>query len=346
MLKFAIWVAAVLALAIALTSPLWAGALFAGEGSNDRGEGATWGVPLAIGIAAYTLTAATNGVLAGTQRWGAFAALALLDGVLRFGLVAAVLIADLGATALAWAVALPLPIAYIVVLLVVWRHVVSQASVSLTTRELSANVGRTLLASSANALLVNGAPILLSVFARTDQATLGAVILAVTLTRAPILVPLTALQSMLIARFSADRSRANALLAKVVLVVVALTAVIAGVLGLWGAALLEFFFGAGFVLGPGLLAGLVAAAGCLGILTATGAGVLARDRHSWFAAGWVLAALTAVAMLALAPLELGTRTVLALSLGPVLGAVLHVAVLRIAVLARHADTSRAEGAPE
>ncbi|MEB0222588.1 hypothetical protein, partial [Pseudomonas sp. AB12(2023)] len=56
---------------------------------------------------------------------------------------------------------------------------------------------------SATAVIINGFPLLLAFFAlATEKAELGALILAITITRAPVLVPLMALQSYLITRFS------------------------------------------------------------------------------------------------------------------------------------------------
>ena len=317
-LAFALVLAATLLLAIGATSPAWSGVLF-GAGAGG------WGLPLAIAVASYALVAAVNGILAGTGRWGAFALLAVIDGALRLALVALALALDLGGTALAWAVALPFPVSLAVVLLGNRRAVRAHAAVAGTTGALAANTARTLTASVATAVLINGFPVFLSAFGRTDQATLGAVILAVTLTRAPILVPLTALQSMLIARLSAAREGRTRTLLVVLAIVAALAALVAGAVWAWGGPLLARFFGAGFVLAPATLAGLVAAAGALGVLTATGAAALALERHTVFAAGWVLAAAVALALLALLPLSLEARVVLALLVGPLLGAALHLA---------------------
>lgn len=317
-ITFALWIGAALLVVIATTSPLWAAALF-GAGTD------AWGLPLAIAVGSYALVAATNGVLAGTGHWGAFALLAVIDGVLRLALVAVVLFAGLGETALAWAVAIPFPVSLAIVFFGNRGVIASGSRVDGTLGSLSRNTGRTLTASVASAILINGFPVFLSLFGRSDQATLGAVILAVTLTRAPILVPLTALQSMLIARFSSAREGSAKLLVVVVAGLAAFTALIAGFVWLWGGPLLNSFFGEGFVLAPATLAGLVAASGCLGILTATGAATLAAERHTSFAAGWMIAAALALGILALAPTGLELRVVLALAVGPLIGSAWHAA---------------------
>ncbi|QIM19290.1 hypothetical protein G7066_13235 [Leucobacter coleopterorum] len=285
-------------------------------------------MPLAIAVSAYALVAATNGILAGTGQWAAFALLAVIDGVLRLVLVGLALGLDLGGTALAWAVAIPFPVSLAIVFFVKARTIRANTLVAGTAGGLAANMSRTLTASIAAAILINGFPVFISLFGRTDEDTLGAIILAVTLTRAPILVPINALQSMLIARLSGATAGRNRLLALVLAVITVLTMFVAGVVWLWGGPLLAAFFGEGFVLSASTLAGLVAAAGCLGVLTATGAAALALKRHSFFAAGWVVAAVFALAALAFLPASLETRIVLGLVVGPLLGAVVHLAALR------------------
>lgn len=320
-LRFALIIAATLLVVIGATSPLWSEALF-GPGS------ATWGVPLAVAVAAYVLVAATNGILAGTGLWASFALLAVIDGVLRLGLVALALGLGLDGTALAWAVAIPFPVSLAVVFFSKARTIRANTLIAGAPSKLAANMSRTLTASVAAAILINGFPVFLSLFGRTDKDHLGAIILAVTLTRAPILVPINALQSMLIARLSGTKEGRARTLALVLLVIAALTALVAAAAWIWGAPLLDIFFGKGFVLSGATLAGLVAAAGCLGVLTATGAAALALERHSLFAAGWVVAAVFALATLALLPAELDTRIVLGLVAGPLLGAGVHLTALR------------------
>ncbi|QIK63004.1 hypothetical protein G7068_07200 [Leucobacter viscericola] len=320
-LRFALLIAVALLVLVGATSPLWSEALF-GTGT------ATWGVPLAIAVAAYAIVAATNGILAGTSQWAAFALLAVIDGVLRLVLVGLALGLHLGGTALAWAVAIPFPVSLAVVFFIKARTIRANTLVAGTAGSLAANMSRTLAASVAAAILINGFPVFMSLFGRTDDDTLGALNLAVILTRAPILVPINALQSMLIARLSGATAGRNRLFALVLAVIATLTVLVAGVVWLWGGPLLAAFFGEDFLLSASTLAGLVAAAGCLGVLTATGAAALALERHSFFAAGWIVAAAFALAILAFLPASLETRIVLGLVVGPLLGAVVHLAALR------------------
>lgn len=316
LIRFAAIVGSGMIVVLASTGLLWAGPLFGVENVD-------WAAPLAVAVGFYVGVAALNGILAGSGQWSAFAAVPLIDGVLRLILVAAVLWLDADRTALAWAVAVPFPVSLAVVAAARARAVRRRALVAESYRSLSANVGRTIVASSANAVLVNGFPVVLAVLVGGDQAALGAVVLALTLTRAPILVPLTALQSMLIARFSSFPDAARRLMTTVVTALIVLTPLLAVIAGVWGTTVLKAFFGQGFAIPGPLLFGLVLASGCLGLLTVTGAWVLARGRHSAFAAGWVIACAVSVVTVALVPGEVGLRTVIALIVGPIMGAAWH-----------------------
>lgn len=330
-MRFAGVLGVVLLLVIGATGWWWTRPLF-GEGHE------VWAIPLAIAVASYVGVTALNGILAGRGAWTPFAAIPLIDGLLRLLLVAIVLWLGWGGTALAWAVAIPFPVSLAVVLLWQRSFVKKNGAIAGGYKKLAVNSSRTVLASSANALLVNGFPVVLSIFAGADQDALGAVVLALTLTRAPILVPLTALQSMLIARFSGKRSSTNRFMVLVMVGIVVVAAVIALAVWLWGEAVLGWIFGGGFVVAGWLLAGLVFASGCLGLLTVTGAAALASQRHNGFAAGWVIAAVVAIALVAVLPFAVGERTVLALIVGPVLGAIWHLIALQ-----RHCGSTRIIG---
>jgi len=152
------------------------------------------------------------------------------------------------------------------------------------------------------------------------------VILAVTLTRAPLLVPLTAMQGNLIAHFVDQRTeRLRALMGPAVAVV---GLGLAGVLvaGLFGPWLLRTAFGPEYRAGGALLALLTTAAVAIALLTLTGAAAVAAALHRAYSLGWVGATLASVLLLLL-PLDLQTRTVVALLCGPLVGIAVHLAAL-------------------
>ena len=151
-------------------------------------------------------------------------------------------------------------------------------------------------------------------------------ILAGTLTRAPLLVPLTAMQGNLIAHFVDERTqRLRALIVPAALVggIGALGVLAAGLLGPW---LLRVGFGPDYQAGGALLAWLTAAAVAIALLTLTGAAAVAAALHRAYALGWV-GATVAATLLLLLPLPLETRTIIALLCGPLLGIGVHLAAL-------------------
>jgi O-antigen/teichoic acid export membrane protein len=158
----------------------------------------------------------------------------------------------------------------------------------------------------------------------------GVVILAVTLTRAPLLVPMTAMQGNLIAYFvdHAARHRGARLRALVkpaaVIMVVGFPGILAaGLLGPW---LLRVAFGPQYQTSGTLLAWLTAAAVSIAVLTLTGSATVAAALHRAYALGWVAATVAAAGLLTL-PLDLATRTVVALLCGPLVGIAVHLAAL-------------------
>jgi O-antigen/teichoic acid export membrane protein len=171
-----------------------------------------------------------------------------------------------------------------------------------------------------------GFPVLLKLTSGQLGAAGGVVILAVTLTRAPLLVPLTAMQGNLIAHFVDERTeRLRALIAPATVVggIGAIGVLTAGLVGPW---LLRVGFGPGYHAANALLAWLTAAAVAIALLTLTGAATVAAALHRAYALGWV-SATVASTLLLLLPLPLQTRTVVALLCGPLVGIGVHLAAL-------------------
>ncbi|ETB36225.1 hypothetical protein O975_19955, partial [Mycobacterium avium subsp. paratuberculosis 11-1786] len=181
-------------------------------------------------------------------------------------------------------------------------------------------------AAGASAILVMGFPVLLKLTSAELGAQGGVIILAVTLTRAPLLVPLTAMQGNLIAHFVDERSdRVRALIgpAAIVGAIGAVGVLAAGVLGPW---VLRVVFGPQYQAGSALLAWLTAAAVAIAMLTLTGAAAVAAALHRAYALGWVGATVASGLLLAL-PLSLQTRTVVGLLCGPLVGIGVHLVAL-------------------
>ena len=111
------------------------------------------------------------------------------------------------------------------------------------------------MASSATAALVVGFPLLLRL-TTSDAAysTAAPLILAVSLTRAPLLIPLGSYQGVAITHFVDHPDRVIGLLARIGAVVAVITAVGSGLASLIGPWLMTAFFGDSYGVSPVLLA--------------------------------------------------------------------------------------------
>lgn len=307
------------AAAIGATSPLWASHVFA--------ESRTLSVALlAAGLAGFCLHATLLGMLAGTGRWAHYGALMVTDAATRLALAAVAFALGWGLAGYLWAT-VGGSLAWLL-LLILSPAVRSAARLATAggVRRFLRGAAHSIAAAGASAILVMGFPVLLKATSGQLGAAGGVVILAVTLTRAPLLVPMTALQGNLIAHFVDRRSaRLRALLAPAAIIVGlgAVGVVAAPLVGPW---ILRTAFGPDYVTSGALLAWLTAAAVSIALLTLTGAAAVAAALHRAYAAGWV-GATAAAALLLTLPLALETRTVLALVFGPLVGIAVHLTAL-------------------
>ena len=307
------------ALAIAASSPLWSGRVFAEAHWLSVGL-------LSAGLAGFCVHATLLGMLAGTNHWTQYGALMVTDAVIRVAVAVATFVIGWGLVGFLWATVAG-AVAWLI--MVVASPTTRSAARLLTlggTATFLRGAAHSITAAGASAILVMGFPVLLKATSNQLGAEGGVVILAVTLTRAPLLVPLTAMQGNLIAHFVDERTeRLRALIAPAALVggIGALGVLAAGLVGPW---LLRAGFGPDYHASGALLAWLTAAAVAIAMLTLTGAATVAAAMHRTYALGWV-GATVASALLLLLPLPLETRTVVALLCGPLVGIAVHLAAL-------------------
>jgi hypothetical protein len=307
------------ALAIASTSPLWSGQVFA--------EARWLSVALlSVGLAGFCLHATLLGTLAGANRWTQYGALMVTDAVIRVTVAAAAFVVGWSLIGFLWATVA----GAVAWLIMIAASPTTRAAARLLTPGGTATFLRgaahSITAAGASAILVMGFPVLLKVTSTELGAEGGVVILTVTLTRAPLLVPLTAMQGNLIAHFVDERTaRLRALIAPAVLIggIGAVGVAAAGLVGPW---LLRVGFGPDYHADSALLAWFTAAAAAIAMLTLTGAAAVAAALHRAYALGWVGATLASTLLLLL-PLPLETRAVLALLCGPLVGIGAHLAAL-------------------
>jgi O-antigen/teichoic acid export membrane protein len=312
-------VGVVAAVAIAGSSPLWSAHVFV--------ESRWLSVALlSVGLAGFCLHATLLGMLAGLNRWTQYGSLMVTDAGLRVIVAAATFIIGWGLVGYLWATVAG-AVAWLILLIA--SPSTRSAARMLTpgdTATFLRGAAHSIAAAGASAILVMGFPVLLKATSGDLGATGGVVILAVTLTRAPLLVPLTAMQGNLIAHFVDQRTeRLKALVAPAAVVSgLGLLGVLgAGLLGPW---LLRTGFGPDYLAGGALLAWLTTAAIAIAMLTLTGAATVAAALHRAYSLGWV-SATVASTLLLLLPLQLETRTVVALLCGPLVGIAVHLGAL-------------------
>ena len=304
---------------VALTSLLWAPHVF----TQQRPLSVAL---LSLGLAGFCMHATLLGMLAGAGRWSHYGALMVTDAVIRVAVAAAAFLFGWGLVGYLWAT---------VGGAVAWFLVLACSPAARSVAEMSTRgdvsgflrgAAHSIAAAGASAILVMGFPVLLKATSGHLGAAGGVVILAVTLTRAPLLVPMTAMQGNLIAHFvdhSSARLRALVAPAAVIAAVGAMGVLAAYLVGPW---LLQTAFGPEYRTSGTLLAWLTAAAAMIALLTLTGAATVAAALHRAYAFGWV-GATAAAALLLCLPLALETRTVVALLCGPLVGIAAHLAAL-------------------
>lgn len=304
------------AVVVAASSPLWAPTILPDDTFLRVAI-------LSAACIAYAGHSSLAGASGGSQRWPLFAGLAGTEALFRLLLVVVVvstvstrlgLEAASAAGAIAW-------------LLVLCFHPSSRSLVraraDVGVLSLLVNSGHAMLSSAATAALVTGFPILLSATTSTEQyADAAPLILAISLTRAPIMIPLQAFQSVLISRFvglkGTSLTGAVARPAAALLALGGAGAIAAGLLGPW----IMLIFGPAYVVSPLTMAALTFAGCLMAVLTVTGTACLARGQHAVYSVGWITATATSFVLL-LVPGSLDSRVILSLLLGPVAGILVH-----------------------
>jgi hypothetical protein len=298
--------------AVGLTGALWAPQVF----------GSRWPALLGatvVGTALFSVHVAIAGVASGRRVWSGYSLLVAGETATRLALFVVVVLAAAGVAgfALASAVASGFWVAATLAS-TRYRHLWTQrveGDVGGLVRRLVASCG----AAGVSALLLVGYPVLLRVTTPDDVfAGAAPIVLAVSLCRAPLLVPLGAYQNVVVTRVVLHGVRA---LVPVLVGLAGLTvvgAVASWPIGPWALRIVNPDY---HVDGP-VFAGLVLGAGLVAVLTVTGAAAVALDHHVVYLAGWIAATLTTVLAL-LVPGDLEARVVLSLLVGPAVGVAVH-----------------------
>lgn len=312
-------VGAGLALLVAVSGPAWS------HLGLDAHHGAAVAI-LAVGIAGFAMQAAVSGALSGTERWNLYAVLLAVDATLR-----------LVAAGIAWLTGVP-HLAFeltTVIGAITWLGMLAHpevraamaSAIDVGARRFWRHTLQAMGASAGTSLLITGFPLLVTATARDSDpdALLAATLLAISLTRAPLLVPLTSFQSAIIVWFVQRREQGPRALLVPLAAVIALGAV--GAVAAWAVAapIVRWMTGDPDFALPGLVFGLLTAASVgTAALMISGNCALALERHGVYSAGWWIACAAAVGLLLALPFAVDIRVASALLVGPLLGVAVHV----------------------
>ena len=277
---------------------------------------------LLVGTMLFASHCFVAGTAAGRGDWSTYALLVGAESVSRLALVVVATLVGALVGGLAWAVSLACG-SWLLVSLLPATRLRGTAAVrgDVPRGGLRRRLVAACAASGASALLLVGFPVLLRLTTPDDVfAGAAPVILAVSLSRAPLLVPLNAYQNVLVTRVASHGVGAmrnpTALLAGATVLGAAAAVVL-------GPPVLRVI-NAEYVVAGAVFGWLVLAAGLVGLLTLTGAASIALDHHAVYVVGYVVATSVATLLLLL-PLALETRVVVALLLGPLAGIGIHLA---------------------
>lgn len=317
---------AIAGMLVLVSSPLWAGQQI----PHSAAVGVT---AMAVGVFLYALQATMSGVTAGEDRWYLFAAVGGLEsaGRLILMLAAALLIPSLAG--LEAATVIPMGLWLILAFVTVSGRRMWVARADVPAGRLITNILWSFLSSAAAAVLMMGFPNVLkaSGAAEREPVVLGTLILAISITRSPIMIPLQAFQGVAVSAFLKQRHRPVAAFIKPAAAVVAVGAVGALAAYLLGPLLFRLIYppavgaesayeaaASGITLGA-----LVFASALLALMTLSGNMALAVNQHRIYLAGWVVAAVVTLGLAFLIPAPLVPRAIVALAVGPVCGFVVH-----------------------
>ena len=303
-------------LVVAVSSPLWSAGLFLHAAT-------ALALIVAVGQLGASTSAAYNAVLVGHRRHSIFAFVILLDGLIRLGCVSIVVAS--GGSLAAIAVASMLASFTWVVPWLARRETRAELRRTRSDRGVRGTLAawaQTVLASICSSALIVGFPVL----ARTTSterefAAAAPILLAVVLVRGPLLLPLGAMQTVIIGHVaSSPTGRLDVPRAWWVRGVVAAVAIVALAVVI-GPPVLRLVKADYVVSGPAF-GGIALGSILLAALTLASTIVLGRGRHSQYLLGWG-AALTAVLAVLLTTVPFEERIVASIVIGPVAGMAVH-----------------------
>lgn len=316
--------------------------LIGGLGAALLALGAPWWVPafvpdsspaLALGLVVATVLYAghvgTAGTLGGRGFWGSYSGLAGGEAMLRLSVVVAAALLGFGLHGLELAAISGTVVWLLFVFLTPQGRLALRQRADVGTRKYFKRCGYSMASAASSAVLITGFPALIKLLSdEIEFAAAAPLLLAVSLTRAPILIPLQAFQGVVMTRLMGVDQPAHRVLGKPIAIVLTV-GVAGGLLATWLGPVIMLIFGSGYSLNGWWIGLLTFDASLLAVLTLTGTASLAASRHRIYLTGWVTATVVSVGVLAL-PGPIDLTVVCSLAAGPLVGSAVHVLGLRAA----------------
>lgn len=320
LLKLALQLAAVVAVISSLTMVFLSPLFFANQ---------------LVLLSAAVVTGATLsvfvGVLAGglygTHSWFPLAILIVADVIFRLALLWIASAYTHDVVVLAWVCSIPFVLVLTCVMPLSKRTINLSTVLDVKIGQAYKNIGRTVGASFGTAVLVSGFPALLALSEGvTSQSILGPVIYALTLTRAPLVVGLLALQSFLIVKFRDYSGALGKLLFQFVGGIFAIGLLLSMAAFAFGNQAVVLLAGTEYSLSPQFLFVLTLSSVPTAWLAVLGAATLSKKLHTSYSIGWIVAAAVSIATLFI-PNDLELKLTIALVVGPLTGLFIYALAL-------------------
>ncbi|QOQ39153.1 hypothetical protein [Trueperella pecoris] len=307
--------------------------MFAGPflGPSISGDDAYFFPVLLIAVAAFLYAGqmTVTGSLAGVGLWRAFGVVTGGEALVR--LFAVSVAAFIGQRTVGFQFASVVAFFFWLLLLATpSRHVLDRIRVSFPRRVFAQNIVWAMAAAGATAFLVNGFPFVMAITTPAAEYQASAdLAIAVSVTRAPILVPVFAFQAVVVAHYVRHPDQRETTTRRLIGSLGVLAAVLVPVAALVGPFMMGVVFGPAYRSTPLILGVLVADAVLLALLVLGGTITIAMNKYRDCLIGWYLTVALALAMMTFLPLSLVERTLWTLSLAPIGGIVTHLrAILR------------------
>lgn len=269
-----------------------------------------------LGIFGYVFIAAACGALYGLSQWRILGFMIAIDGLARLCLVAISLKIGAELPFVELMVVLPfilIALGFVISLAFGKKLRNSAPAFDVNFRKITLNAFFLMAASASMAILISGFQGLMGLaLGGMDDALFGQVAFSVMILRAPLVIAVLSVQSLLIVQFrNRPKRRQKRLLFQLLGLLFFIAVCEWVVISMFGTQLFISFTGKELIIPGIVITSIVASGFLLGVMFTIGSSLVARSRHGWYLASWLLAVCLTLAIL-LSPIELLLKLNLAL----------------------------------